>query len=113
MPRMLFMVCLRHKPWPRCAPGLSSSTDRFHSVGEHATLICLAKQRSSHPIFAGVVFAKNLTDLLGKALVTGRRQQVAELFRLRAIRFLRLSCWFAHRFKAVMDPAFIQGTMST
>jgi hypothetical protein len=59
------------------------------------------------------VFAKNLTDLLAKALVTGRQRELAAFSRLQAIRFLRLSHWFAHQVKPVMNPALIQGTMST
>ena len=40
-----------------------------------------------HPIFAGVVLAKNLADLLGKALVTGRLRHVVAFFWLQSIRF--------------------------
>jgi hypothetical protein len=41
---------------------------------------------SPHPIFARVVLAENLAELLGKAPVTGRLRLVAALLRLRPIR---------------------------
>jgi hypothetical protein len=50
------------------------------------------------------MLAEDLADLLGKALVTGRQRQIAALFRLQAIRFLRLSPWFAHRVKSCDGP---------
>jgi hypothetical protein len=52
---------------------------------------------SPQPIFARVVRAENLADLLGKAPVTGRLRLVAALLRLRPIRAQALFRWFAHR----------------
>ena len=37
-------------------------------------------RRSPHPVFARVVPAENLADLLGKSLVAGRRRLVAALY---------------------------------
>ena len=52
---------------------------------------------SPHPIFARVVLAENLADLLGKALVSGSLRLVATLLRLRPIRTGALFRWFTHR----------------
>jgi hypothetical protein len=42
------------------------------------------------------MLAENLADLLGKALVTGRRRHVAALLCFRSIRLEARFRWFAH-----------------
>jgi hypothetical protein len=48
-------------------------------------VLVLPQHRLSHPVFARVVLAENLADLLSESLVTGR-QFIAGLSRLRQIR---------------------------
>ncbi|MGB0057345.1 MAG: hypothetical protein WBQ20_11440, partial [Methyloceanibacter sp.] len=54
-------------------------------------------RNSPHPIFARLVLAENLADLLGKAPVTGCLRLLAALLRLRPIPARALFRWFAHR----------------
>jgi len=69
-----------------------------HAAGPDASKTLRHSDRDSpHPIFARVVLAENLADLLGKALVSGCLRLVATLLRLRPIRTGALFRWFTHR----------------
>jgi hypothetical protein len=80
------VVSLRYLFHRRCKCRLAERSDR----------------RLLHAIFTGVVLAKNLADLLSKALVTGRLRHLAVLFRLRSICFRVVFRRFVHGPKAVM-----------
>ena len=64
----------------------ASATRGAFLLGERlAHVLGLPEHRLSHPVFARVVLAENLADLLSESLVTGR-QFIAGLSRLRQIR---------------------------
>src|SRR5262249_12763185 len=89
----------------------ASATRGAFLLGERlAHVLGLPEHRLSHPIFARVVLAENLADLLSESLVTGR-QFIAGLSRLRQIRS-RVLLPRCHKTKAVTGPAIIQGTIS-
>ena len=75
---------------------------RFFAILFHRRRKCPLAKRSDrrllHAIFTGVVLAKNLANLLSKALVTGRLRHIAVPFRLRSGVFRR----FVHGPNAVM-----------